>query len=102
MSLDDMFDKVNEVVKNYLDENAVGATNSQLGLDDRAGRGLKVIRSEAIACPIYEDRMLQYYGGFEWVHKDFRRVIGQWVFYDANDIRVAGHLDRFEEEFPEE
>ena len=102
MSLDGMLDKVYEVVDNYLEENAVDAKNSQLGLDDRAGWGLKVIRGEAIACKVQYDSKLQYYGGFEYVDKGCRRQVGEWVFYDYNDSRVASHLDRFDEECPDE
>ena len=40
-------------------------------------------------------RTLDYYGGFEYVHKYYRREVGDYVFYLAEDDRVRGHIERF-------
>lgn len=82
-------------------EGAKSVKASELGLDDRC-YGLYVIPGEAIACRKRNDRTLQYYGGFEYVDAEYRSEIGDWVFYGANDDRVAGHLDRYDASHPEE
>ena len=67
-----------------------------LGLDSRAAYRLYVDET-CIAVDKRNDRTLQYYGGFEYVDKDFRREMGNWVFYSAEDDRVASALEFLEE-----
>ncbi len=67
----------------------------QLGLDSRAFWGYAYVDKSAIAVIKEQDRSLQYYGGFEYVDKDYRREVGDYVFYLAEDDRVREHLDRF-------
>lgn len=62
-----------------------------LGIDRRASPMLHV-SEDAIAVHKRCDRLLQYYGGFEYVNEDHRKVLGDYVFYLADDERVAGHL----------
>ena len=72
-----------------------------LGLDSRAAYRLYVDADHTcIAVSKTCDRTLQYYGGFEYVDKDFRRELGNWVFYFAEDDRVARALANLEEEHP--
>ena len=68
-------------------------TAKDLGLDSRAAYILYVDEDHTcIAVDKRNDRTLQYYGGFEYVDKDFRREMGNWVFYFAEDDRVADAL----------
>lgn len=68
----------------------------KLGLDIRAGYGLWVCE-DGIAVTHATDRTLQYYGGFEYIDKEDRTVIGDWVFYSRNSERVADCLDCYQE-----
>ena len=78
-------------------------TAEDLGLDSRAAYRLYVDADRTcIAVDKRNDRVLQYYGGFEYVDKEFRREMGNWVFYFAEDDRVAEHLDRLSEEVSKE
>ena len=77
------------------------ATAKELGLDPRSGYELFVSR-DAIVVDKYSDRTLQYYGGFEYVNKDFRTEVGDYVFYtvETNENedrvgRVGECIDRF-------
>jgi hypothetical protein len=70
-----------------------------LGLDSRAAYRLYVDET-CIAVDKRNDRTLQYYGGFEYVDKDFRKEMGNWVFYSAEDHLVASALANLEEEKP--
>lgn len=69
-----------------------------LGLDERAAYRLYVDKDRTcIAIEKRNDRPLQYYGGFEYVDKEYRQECGNWVFYLATDDRVDSCLLRLEE-----
>jgi hypothetical protein len=100
MDFEDLLDSVNRLVRDFMDK-ATEVTAEDLGLDRRAAYRLYVT-DEVIAVPKGDDGKLQYYGGFEYVDKEYRREIGDWVFYSAEDNRVHGHLDRYNEVEEEE
>jgi hypothetical protein len=76
-------------------------TAEDLGLDSRAAYRLYVDRDHTcIAVDKRNDRTLQYYGGFEYIDKDHRREMGNWVFYFNESDRVADALENLEEENP--
>jgi len=100
MDFQDLLFESNNLVNRYLD-GAQEVLPEDWGLDRRAAYRL-FITDEVIAVTKDSDRALQYYGGFEYVGKDYRQEIGDWVFYSAEDDRVAEHLDRYKEEEPEE
>ena len=95
MSFEELLDSVDSLVRDFMDK-ATEVTAEDLGLDRRAAYRLYVT-DEVIAVPKGDDRVLQYYGGFEYVDKEYRRELGDWVFYSAEDNRVASHLDRYNE-----
>ena len=47
---------------------------------------------EGILVSSSDDNRLQYYGGFEYVEKQYRQEVGDYVFYSANDDRVYDHV----------
>lgn len=95
MSFEELLDSVDSLVRDFMDK-ATEVTAEDLGLDRRAAYRLYVT-DEVIAVPKGDDGKLQYYGGFEYVDKEYRRELGDWVFYSAEDDRVARHLDRYNE-----
>jgi hypothetical protein len=98
MNFNDIISETNVLVNRYL-AGAQEVLPEDLGLDRRAGYRF-FVTEEMIAVTKDDDVGLQYYGGFEYVDKDYRTEIGEWVFYSAEDDRVAGHLSRiFDEEF---
>jgi hypothetical protein len=66
----------------------------EVGLDRRAGYDLW-ISDEGLITSKGSDRTLQYYGGFEYVDKDFRMELGDWVMYSSEDERVQDCLDHY-------
>jgi hypothetical protein len=68
-----------------------------LGLDRRAGYRL-FVNEDCIVVSKDDDRTLQYYGGFEYVDKDYRIEMGDYVIYLADDERVRGHIETYYEE----
>ena len=68
----------------------------ELGLDRRAGYRLWV-DEDAIIVNKNDDRVLQYYGGFEYVDTNARIECGDYVIYTNDDSRVADCLEQYYE-----
>jgi hypothetical protein len=96
-----MLCEVNDTVTEYVNDNLEQIRADKAGLDARCGRIWVCL--DCIAVEKGNDRTLDYYGGFEYVDKEYRTNLGDWVFYSAEDERVAGHLAEYystqEEEF---
>ena len=75
-------------------QNMTLVSANMLGLDIRAGHRL-FIDNECIIVDKRNDRDLSYYGGFQYVDKDFRNEIGDYVVYMNGDSRVADCLERY-------
>ena len=93
MSTEDIICRINDIVSDHLNEEFEMIPAVKAGLDHRCG-GI-FISQDAIVVDKYRDGTLQYYGGFEYVDKGFRKEIGDYVFYLYDDSRVASHIDRF-------
>lgn len=78
-------------VRNEMEEVYAGREN--VGLDNRCG--MIFINHNAIAVRKCNDGSLQYYGGFEYVDKEYRYEVGDYVFYNGEDERVRDHLDKY-------
>ena len=85
---DEINPKVREFVYNLPKVNA-----KDIGLDDRCGK--VYVAEDAIICYVGNDRQLQYYGGFEYVDKDYRMGVGDFVFYFGDDDRVEKCLKQY-------
>lgn len=91
----DLIDDVNEKIRDMiLDMEYVKA--DKLGLDNRCGR--LYVNEDCIITEKHNDRLLQYYGGFEYVDKDYRNEIGDFVIYLRDEERVLNHIDRYYEQ----
>lgn len=66
----------------------------QLGLDSRSASYLYV-NSDYIVCANRHQRTLDYYGGFEYVDREFVFSMGDYTFYSREDSRVDDHLDTY-------
>lgn len=74
-------------------------TPEDLGLDRRAGYRFYVDPGRTCIAVLRDaDKALQYYGGFEYVDQEYRREMGDWVFYFNEDDRVAAVLERSNDE----
>ena len=92
MDLFELIDEVTELTENYV-VNMGKANAKQLGLDNRCGK--LFVTPDCIGVYKGNDRTLQYYGGFEYVDKEFRHEMGDYVFYSAEDNRVRDHLEQY-------
>ena len=94
----DLYEAIEEV-KTAADEVIEGMTQikpEQCGLDNRAGYRLW-INEDAIAVNRRNDNTLQYYGGFEYVDKENRVELGDYVFYLREEERVYDHIGQWED-----
>lgn len=98
MSTYDFIDEINDKVRYYIQHNMEEARASELGLDQRAGYIFHV-DDKTIAVPKYEDSTLQYYGGFEYINKEFRKEVGDYVFYFVDESKTDFDEDTGEEFF---
>ena len=89
--INDLADQVREMVET--DMHAV--KGDDLGLDRRAGYTL-FVTEDCIAVETRNRGSLDYYGGFEYVDQDCVNVVGDYVFYDRYDERVADHITFWE------
>ena len=89
-----LMNEINTKVDRLIDDDFREVTPQELGLDPRAGYHL-FINEEYIAVGNGNRRSLDYYGGFEYVDEEHVTVLGDYVFYSADDERVQGHLDEF-------
>ena len=85
---------LNEMVEQLIDEEFRVVKSSEVGLDNRSAYQL-FINEDHIAVRKSDRRSLDYYGGFEYVDEENVTVLGDYVFYSADDERVQGHLDEF-------
>jgi hypothetical protein len=86
--------EINEKVEDLISEEFREVTPKDVGLDSRAGYRL-FINEDYIAVSKGNRRSLDYYGGFEYVDEEHVTVLGDYVFYSADDERVQDHLDEF-------
>ena len=92
--LHELISEINSKVEGLIDEEFREVTPKEVGLDSRAGYRL-FINEDYIAVGRGNRRTLDYYGGFEYVDEEHVTVLGDMVFYSADDERVQGHLDEF-------
>ncbi len=85
----DMIDAINEVVERNIRNQFTQVPASDLGLDNRCGRVMVDVVDEVIAVPNHNIRMLDYYGGFEYITEgDGRITVGDYTFFTSDNERV--------------
>lgn len=92
----DVIEEANQAIAEHVDKNFEMIDPSEAGLDTRAAYRIW-ISDEAIVVRKSDDGRMQYYGGFEYVDKEYRKEMGDWVIYFADDERVAEHIDTWKE-----
>jgi hypothetical protein len=79
--IEEIEDRMTEIVGNLTCVSA-----DKIGLDYRAGR--VYVSHEGIIVDGGSRRTLEYYGGFEYVDRDYVKEIGGFTFYSRDDDRV--------------
>mgnify|MGYP003140703993 CR=1 FL=1 len=92
--------QINELVSKYLEESgAVEVFANELGLDYRIGRVYVSLEEDWVAVK-GGTRMIEYYGGFEYIDPEFKTAIGCVTFYEEAD-RVSSCLEHYRENLKE-
>ena len=102
MSTFSFIQDLKDEVENFVESNMTRTNAADCGLDPRAGYSLYV-NEEALVVEKNRCGTLDYYGGFEYVDKEARQEIGDYVFFFADyDGRVyeavQSALDKIAEE----
>lgn len=98
MNFDNMIDQVNDLVEDYV-QKLPSVSADKLGLDIRAGHRLLVdTDADIIGVHTSNVRMLDYYGGFEYVDSTCRETVGDYVFFTGGSDRVQDCLEFYNEE----
>lgn len=90
----ELMNEINARVEELIDTEFREVKPEELGLDLRVGIRL-FINEDFIVARKSNRRSLDYYGGFEYVDEEHVSVLGDYVFYSADDERVQNHLDEF-------
>lgn len=90
--MDNVYNLIDEINQKMIDfvVNMEQIEASDVGLDPRCG--YININEDCIIVPLFSDRVLQYYGGFEYVSKEYRQPMGEYVIYLGEDDRVRGYI----------
>ncbi len=90
MTKDEILSAMEEIIQS-IERSAEYVPATALGLDPRSGHvyvGEDFIAATHIAG-------IEYYGGFEYVDKDYVFSLGVMRIYTDDDDRVRGHLERY-------
>ena len=85
-NIQDYLDEVNDNVAAYINKNFHHVPAADIYLDDRIGRVWIFPDERMVAVERgHSQRMLEYYGGFEYIEDEFKVTIGNWVIYKSEN-----------------
>lgn len=91
-SMQDLADEVQDLVERQVQGmRRVSAT--ELGLDNRCGRAYVDENMDCIVVDSGNARSYDYYGGFEYIDDEDKRVLGDYVVYLDTSDRVRDALE---------
>jgi hypothetical protein len=95
VSIDDVSDILHFVkcfTSTFVTENCKEITHKQIGIDERSyGKIWITIENDYIIT----QNLSEYYSGFSYVPSDCKFKLGDYMFYSAEDSRIAGHIDEY-------
>ena len=94
ISLQEVLEQIDTIAENYIQNETHKIKAKDTGLDERIG--YIYINDEAIYVPSSKKGTIDYYGGFEYVDKDYVFNLGRYVGYMREEDRVDGHISEWE------
>ena len=89
-------EQIEQMVDQYFeDSSAIRVSAEAVGLDARAG--YLFISTEEGWIASRNTRLLEYYGGFEYIGEEYRVTVGEITFYSSEHSRVADAIKHYEE-----
>ena len=92
----DLDNSINATVEQFIEENCKQGDRAQTGLDPRAFSKFWYCY-EGIFIFDVSRRSLDYYGGFEYIDREYVKSYGEYVFYSAEADRVQEVLENLME-----
>ena len=90
-------DQIRNLVDEYFeDSGAVRVSAEAVGLDHRAGYVFVSTEEGWIAS--MNTRLLEYYGGFEYIGEEYRVTVGEITFYSSGHSRVADAIEYYNDD----
>ena len=87
-------EQIEQMVDQYFeDSSAIRVSAEAVGLDARAG--YLFISTEEGWIASRNTRLLEYYGGFEYIGEEYRVTVGEITFYSEDHSRVADALEYY-------
>lgn len=89
-TIDDILSDAEQAIEQYTSDESIckRVTMSECGLDQRQSYKLWVSK-DCVIVPLDNDGNLRYYGGFEYIDKEYRNEISSYVVYRDDDNRVT-------------
>ena len=103
--IDSLKTAITDLISEYMEAKEYQeVTPEDIGLDVRAGYQLYLQKDEGIIVQRHSVRMLEYYGGFEYISPESKLELGDFVFYSSESSRVKDCIECYtgEYEFEEE
>lgn len=94
MTTQDMIEEMSDVVHQHVIENMIPVYAERIGIDHRSG--IVYIDDDYIAVTQHARNNLDYYGGFEYIAKEYIISMGGFVFYSRESDRVDECLTYYE------
>ena len=90
-------EQIEQMVDQYFeDSSAIKVSAEAVGLDHRAGYVFVSTEEGWIASR--NTRLLEYYGGFEYIGEEYRVTVGEITFYSSDHSRVADAIEYYNDE----
>lgn len=96
MSMLDLHEEITRMIEEKLENEYTLVTAEQLGLDRRAGYNLYISEHEIVVANCHLGS-LNYYGGFEYINKDYILALGDYTVFTDDDSRVMEALEYYHE-----
>ena len=96
IDIDILQNDINNMVEDFMSDTMLIEPEA-VGLDRRVGTIFVTPDKSCIIAPLHNQACIEYYGGFEYVDREAKKVIGNYVFYLATDDRVEDHLSLLED-----
>ena len=99
--LQDIIDETNDKIKAELTTNAyTKVTAKMIGLSSQVGGDIWISEDD-IVIKSSAKASIDYYGGFEYVRKDYVTMIGDYVVYSIDDSRILDCIEFYFESIGE-
>lgn len=95
-SMMDLVDEVQDMVERQV-QGMIRVSASDLGLDNRCGRAYIDGNMDCIVVDAGNARSYDYYGGFEYIADEDKRVLGDYVIYLNTCDRVQDAIECYME-----